>query len=188
MCIWTSQGRKEGCCRVQEGSGCAESRHHGIWILIVISLTVFTLGAHECIAWDSRCFLLGTKLNVNASFLKWCWCLNARWISFDTKVGTISFCAHISVRPRALLLPVCCFQTNSCCAPVRSIKCVYHHIFRKYHYLIKTTFCANACTPMLGWNNNEKNLNTAIFVPKRNVPNSPLDRGGFIPTFDCPSH
>ena len=167
MRIWTSQGRREGCCRVQEGSGCAESGHRGIWILIVISLAVFTLGAHECIAWDSRCFLLGTKLNVNASFLKWCWCLNARWISFDTKVGTISFCAHISVR---------------------SIKCVYHHIFRKYHYLIKTTFCANACTPMLGWNNNEKNLNTAIFVPKRNVPNSPLDRGGFIPTFDCPSH
>lgn len=147
-----SLDRREGCYRVQEGSRCKESRHHGIWILIVISLAVFTLGANECIAWDSRCFLLGTKLNVNASFLLKMVLVPSgvqgqypltlyKWVPFPS--------VHIfSVRPRALLLPVC-FQTNSCCVHLfRSIKCVYHHIFRN-HYLIKTTFCANACAPML---------------------------------------
>lgn len=111
-----SLDRREGCYRVQEGSRCAESRHQGIWILIVISLAVFTLGANECIAWDSRCFLLGTKLNVNASFLLKVVLVPSgvqgqypltlyKWAPFPS--------VHIfSVRPRALLLPVC-FQTNS---------------------------------------------------------------------------
>lgn len=195
MCtIWTSEGqegrllqdtRGERMCRKQASwnlnldcnfFGCVHTWCPGVHCTRLKMLLVRHQIKCECI-FSKVVLVPECKVNILWHSLK--------WAPFPS--------VHIfSVRPRALLLPVCCFQTNSCCAPVRSIKCVYHHIFRKYHYLIKTTFCANACTPMLGWNNNKKNtlknLNTAIFVPRRNVPNSSLDRGGFIPTFDCPSH